>query len=266
MKKIYIHFMVAWLFTLPLTAFNFTSVPQKIAAHYVAKTQSLEAIQKKLQENGFQILAISNILEGQNVITITNQELQNTNSYMATLQINVNAKEVRVQNPSYLAAAYLNNYRYGQFKETIESLERALGKLHDGEQKADFSTLKNYTFMYGLPTKKDTLLVKKDSKILEKITHPDAKSYIAYTLRLPNGNILIGHKLRKRTNQFLNILAEEKNAQVLPYEAMIIGDEVSILNPKYYLALSFPELSLDEFMEIASVPDQIYRNIKRAYR
>jgi hypothetical protein len=265
MKKICINFTLIWLLSLPIVAFNFTSVPQKIAAHYVAKAQELEVVQSRLQENGFQILAISNILEGQNVITITNQELQKTNSYMATLQINVNAQEVRVQNPSYLAAAYLNNYTYGQFKDTIEALERALGALHEGNQKANFSALKNYNFMYGLPRKEDILVVTKDSKILEKIAMPKAKHYIAYTLKLPNGNILVGHKLRKRTNQFLNILAQEKNAQVLPYEAMIIGDEVSILNPKYYLALSFPELSLAEFMEIASVPDQIYRNIKRAY-
>jgi len=266
MKKTLIIFMATWLFTLPLIAFNFTSVPQKIAAHYVAKTQELEMIQSKLQKNGFQILAVSNILEGQHVITITNQELQNTNSYMATLQINVNAQEVRVQNPSYLAAAYLNDYTYGQFKETIEALERSLGRLHSGDQKADFSALENYNFMYGLPSKEDILVVKRDPKLLEKIATPEVKPYIAYTLRLPNGNILVGHKLKKRTNQFLSILAEERNAQVLPYEAMIVGNEVSILNPKYYLPLSFPELSLDEFMEIASVPDQIYRNIKKAYK
>jgi len=264
MKKIFISFV--FIGTLALSAFNFTSIPQKISAHYVAETQNLNIIKRKLQENRFQILAVSNILEGQNVITITNQELQNTNSYMATLQINVNTQEVRIQNPSYLAAAYLNDYTYGQFKDTIEALERALGTLHNGAQKANFSALENYNFMYGLPTKEDILLIKRDSKLLEKIARPQVNPYIAYALTLPNGNILVGHKLRKRTNSFLNIIAQEKNAQVLPYEAMIIGDEVSIMNPKYYIALSFPELSLSEFMNIASVPDQIYRNIKKAYK
>jgi len=266
MKKLLICFITIWLFSLPLSAFNFTTIPKKISAHYVAAAQKLETIQTKLQESGFQILAISTILKGQNVITITNQELQDTNSYMATLQINVNEKEVRVQNPSYLAAAYLDNYHYGEFKDTVEALERALGTLYDGSQKADYSTLENYHFMYGLPSKKDILLIKRDAKIIEKIAMPEMRPYIAYTLTLPNGNILVGHKLRERTNKFLNILSEEKNAQVLPYEAMIIGDEVSILNPKYYLSLSFPELSLEQFIQIASVPDQIYRNIKKAYK
>jgi len=266
MKKLLICFITIWLFSLPLSAFNFTSAPKKISAHYVAKNQKLEIIQRKLQKNGFQILAVSTILKGQNVITITNQELQNTNSYMATLQINVNEKEVRVQNPSYLAAAYLDNYRYGEFKKTVEALESALGTLHNGVQQANFSALENYHFMYGLPSKKDILLIKRDKNIIEKIATAQLKSYIAYTLTLPNGNILVGHKLRAKTNRFLNILSEERNAQVLPYEAMIIGDEVSILNPKYYLSLSFPNLSLEQFMKIASVPDQIYRNIKKAYK
>ena len=172
MKKLLIFFITIWLFSLPLSAFNFTTTPKKISAHYVATAQKLETIQSKLQESGFQILAVSNILEGQNVITITNQELQNTNSYMATLQVNVNEKEVRVQNPSYLAAAYLDDYRYGEFKETVEALESALGTLHNGSQQANFSSLEDYHFMYGLPSKKDILLIKRDAKIIEKIAMP----------------------------------------------------------------------------------------------
>jgi hypothetical protein len=212
-------------------------------------------------------LATTNILKGQSIITITNQELQNTNSYMATIQVNVNHKEVRVQTPSYLAAAYLgNDYSYGQFKDTVNALERVLGTLRNGLHKAEFSTLENYRFMYGLPKKEDTLVIKRASKLIEKVSSLEAKQYIAYTLTLPNGATLVGHKLRAKTNKFLQILSQEKNAQILPYEAMIIGDEVSIMNPKYYLALSLPMLSLHEFMQIASVPDQIYRNIKKAYK
>jgi hypothetical protein len=186
---------------------------------------------------------------------------------MATLQVNVNNKEIRVQNPSYLAAAYLgNSYYYGQFKDTINALERVLGTLENGSQKADFSTLENYSFMYGLPKKEDTLVIKKGIGLIEKISTAQARTYIAYKLTLPNGSTLVGHKLRATTNKFLKILHQEKNSQILPYEAIIVGNKVSIMSPKYYLALSFPQLSLHEFMQIASVPDQIYRNIQKAYK
>jgi hypothetical protein len=267
MKKILIGYTLILILSIKIFAINFTSVPKQMSAHYIAPSQNLQLLRSKLQSNGFTILATTTILKKHTVITITNQELQNTNSYMATLQVNLNNKEIRVQNPSYLAAAYLGaTYTYGQFKNTVNALERVLGTLKNGFHKADFQALANYQFMYGLPKKEDTLLIKKSMRVIEKISSINAKQYIAYRLTLPNGATLVGHKLRVKTNKFLQILGQERNAQILPYEAMIVGNEVSIMNPKYYLALSLPMLSLHEFMQIASVPDQIYRNIQKAYK
>lgn len=267
MKKLFIYSTLLLLLSIKLFAFNFSSVPKQISAHYLAPSQNLNLLISKLKTNGFTILATTTILKKYHIITITNKELQNTNSYMATLQINVSPNEIRVQNPSYLAAAYLgNSYHYGQFKKTINALEHSLGSLTNGIQKAKFSTLANYRFMYGLPKKDDVLGIKKATKLIEKISNKNSKKYIAYSLKLPNGTILVGHKLGTKTYKFLEKLGQERNSQILPYEAMIKGNEVSIMNPKYYLTLSLPQLSLSEFMEIASVPDQIYRNIKKAYK
>lgn len=255
------------LLSVPLLAYNFASTPIKIPAHYVAEKQDLNSVISHLKQNGFSILATTPIFKEYNVVTITNPELQQTNSYMATLQVNVGTKNIHVQNPSYLAAAYLGeNYKYGQFKHTTNALKNALGPLTNSSQQADFSTLAHYSFMYGLPTKDDTLSIQKSSKLLEKLSEAKAKKYIAYTLTLPNGSTLVGHKLHGNTNKFLEKLGQAQNAQILPYEAIINGDEVSMMNPKYYLALSLPLLTLEEFMEIASIPDRIYRNIKQAYK
>jgi len=267
MNKVFINCILLLILSIKLVGFSFESIPKQLSAHYIAPSQNLQLLIGKLQNNGFTVLATTPILKKYNVITITNQELQNTNSYMATLQVNVAPNEVRVQNPSYLAAAYLgSSYHYGQFKKTVNALERSLGTLTNGFQKANFSTLENYRFMYGLPQKNDTLSIKKVNKPLEKISTSSSTRYIAYILSLPNGSTLVGHKLRTKTYKFLEILGQEKNAQLLPYEAMIRGNEVTIMNPKYYLSLSLPMLSLHEFMKIASVPDQIYRNIKKAYK
>ncbi len=265
MHKILTRFTLILILSFPLLASN--AIPKQLSAYYTAPKQKIELLINKFQSNGFSVLATTKILEKYNIITITNTELQNTNSYMATLQVNVNDKEIRIQNPSYLAAAYLGkNYHYGQFQNTIDALKRVLGTLNGGFQKADFSTLATYSFMYGLPQKEDTLTIKKSRRLIEKISSPRVSQYIAYTLVLPNGSILVGHKLRKKTTKFLEELAQLKNAQILPYESMIIGNEATMMNPKYYLALSLPMLSLQEFMKIASVPDQIYRNIKKAYK
>ncbi|CAA6799492.1 MAG: Unknown protein [uncultured Sulfurovum sp.] len=267
MNKVLITTTLMLILTSKLFSFNFSSPPKQLSAYYIAPSQDINLLLCKLQDNGFSILANTKILDKHTVITITNQELQDTNSYMATLQVNVNPKEIRVQNPSYLAAAYLGeNYRYGQFKHTVNSLENALSKLDNSFQKADLSTLAQYRFMYGLPKREDTISIQKGSNLISKVSSVQAEKYIAYTLTLPNGSVLVGHKLRKKTNKFLEIIGEEENCQILPYEAIIQNDEVTMMSPKYYLALSLPKLSLHQFMQIASVPDTIYRNIKKAYR
>jgi len=92
-----------------------------------------------------------------------------------------------------------------------------------------------------------------------------AKKYIAYTLKLPNGTVLVGHKLSKQTNMFLNTIGSERNSNLLPYQSLIKGDKVVILDPKYYLALSLPLLSMADFMKISSVPRGIEKEIEHVY-
>ena len=264
-KMLTIGMTTAVMLTTNSLAFDFSSTPSKLSAHYVATAQSADTVKEKLTENGFTVLAKTNIIKGHDVITITNDELKATNNYMATLQVSVSGSEVRVQNPSYLGAAYLGDkYSYGKFKATVNALEKALGTLKGSDQKADFSDLSDFNFMMGMPKLGDAITVKEGKGLAAKVT--GANKHIAYTLTLPNGLTLVGHKLREKTNKFLKTLGQEKNAQILPYESMVYGNAVQMLDPKYYLALSLPLLSMGEFMEIASVPDQIEKDIKRAYK
>jgi len=252
-----------------IAEFSFTQIPEKLTTYYASAMQPLDALKSKLTANGFEVLDSTEVLEGETVVTITNAELKATNSYMATLHILVNTikNEIRVQNPSYLGAAYLqSNYSYGQFKATLSALEATLGTMNEVNEKITFLDLPTYRFMFGMPRVEDTVTVLEGKNLEEKITNPEADTYVSYTLKLSNGATLVGHKLRKKTNQFLKKIGSENNAQLLPYEAMIQDGKVTVLNPKYYLALSLPLLSMREFMQIATTPDQIVKDIKRAYR
>jgi len=267
MEKRFTLYLLLFIVTYPLSGIEFSQKPKKLPAYYTAPSQDIAIIERNLLYQGFEILAVTSIFPGSTVITITNEELKNTNSYLATLQISVNAQDVRVQNPSYFGAAYLGEqYYYGKFYDTITALENALGTLNSSSQKVDFTNLASYCFMYGLPKREDMLKIERGPSLVEKISTKKAKQSIAYQLKLPNGSTLVGHKLSHKTNEFLTILGEHKNTQVLPYETIINGNEVSMMNPKYYLALSFPKLTLHQFMQIASTPDQIYRNIKKTYQ
>jgi hypothetical protein len=43
----------------------------------------------------------------------------------------------------------------------------------------------------------------------------------------------------------------------MPYPILLEGGVAKMLNPKYYLAVSYPMLKMSQFMAIASVPDDM---------
>lgn len=243
-------------------------VPKDLSTYYVANPQSVDGLKEKLKTNGFTVLATTQIFTAKTVITITNDELQKTNTLLATLQVLVNGEnEVRVQNPSYFGAAYLQKkYKYGQFSATLKSLQAALGDMYEVEEKYELDDLAGYHFMFGMPFLNDTIRVAEGENLLGKLSGEKNAKYVAYTLTLPNGATIVGHKLRSRTNKFLQTIEAERNANILPYEAMIKEGKAVILDPKYYLALSLPLLSMSDFMKIASAPDEIEKDIKRVYK
>lgn len=242
--------------------------PEKLSTYYAANFQQIETLKQKLEANGFKVLATTPILRGKTVLTITNDELLQTNTWLATLHLLVNeGSEIRVQNPSYFGAAYLQDkYKYGQFAKTLEALQAVLGNMYEVDEKYALDDLPKYQFMFGMPYLDDTIKVAEGENLVAKVAGPEGNKYVAYTLKLPNGNILVGHKLRNRTNKFLEKIEAARDANILPYESMIIDKKAVILDPKFYLALSIPQLKMSDFMKIASAPGEIEKDIKRAYK
>ncbi|EIF50514.1 hypothetical protein [Sulfurovum sp. AR] len=238
--------------------------PEVLSTYYAAKAQSTEKVESKLKANGFSILATTTPIKGATVITVTNDELKATNTWLATLNVLVNEKEVRIQNPSYFGAAYLQDkYTYGQFSGTLKSFQKALGDLYTVEDEFKLSKLPHYQFMMGMAHVEDTIEVGEGEDLETKLKE---NKYVAYTLKLPNGSTLVGHNLRSRTNKFLLKIDAAHNAHILPYRSMIKEGKAVMLDPKYYLAVSLPLLSMTEFMKIASAPGNIEKDIKRTYK
>jgi len=238
--------------------------PEKLTTYYAAKAQDAKSVASKLKANGFSVLATTEPIKGSTVFTITNKELAATNSWLATLNVLVNEKEVRVQNPSYFGAAYLGDkYKYGQFAATLTSLQKALGDLYTVTDEFKLAKLAKYQFMMGMPYVDETINVGEGSDLESKLKD---NKYVAYSLKLPNGATLVGHSLRSRTNKFLLKIDAAHNALILPYRSMIKDGKAEMLDPKYYLAVSLPLLSMGEFMQIASTPAEIEKDIKRTYK
>lgn len=242
--------------------------PEKLTAYYAANPQKVDILVKKLKENGFEILSKEEILKGKIVITVTNDLLKKSGTFIAALNILVDdGNEIRVQNPTYFGAAYLrDDFKYGQYKPVLESLQKVLGDMYQTEDVIEYSRLKDFSFVPEMAHYSDIVELGDGNEPAKKIESEEAKRYIAYTLKLPNGAILVGHKMRMRNNKFLQKIGEGKNAQLLPYQSMVKDDKAYILDPTYYLALSLPLLTMEDFMKIASTPDQIAMSIRRVYR
>ncbi|HSR73767.1 MAG TPA: hypothetical protein VLL31_02905 [Sulfurovum sp.] len=240
--------------------------PEVLTTYYAAKAQSADEVTSKLEANGFTVLATTTPIKGSTVITVTNEELKATNTWLATLNVLVNEKEVRVQNPSYFGAAYLQDkFKYGQFAATLEAFQKALGDLYTVKDEFKLAKLPKYHFMMGMPYLNETITVAEgaDADLAAKLKD---NKYAAYSLQLPNGATLVGHNLVKRTNKFLVKIDAVHNAHILPYRSIIKDGKAVMLDPKYYLALSLPLLSMAEFMKIASTPGEIEKDIKRTYK
>lgn len=252
MKKIIVGMIVGLLLTISVTA-------QSIPAYLIGTPMVVKDVESKLKENGFTILAITN-----DVLTITNDELKKTNTYVATLQVYVGKSEIRIQNPEYFGLAYLGEkYQKGQFSETNNALKKALGSFKESSEKLKKTELPDYHFMMGMPYFDEPVTVASGGKFYERL---EDNSKILYRLRLPNGTILVGHKLTAETNKFLAKIKQTHNHQVLPYEALVYSNKVNMMNPKYYLALSFPKLSMGQFMRISDIPGKIEEDIEEAYQ
>jgi len=241
--------------------------PENISAYYASNPQTIETLTTKLKANGFEVLSTTEVLKGKTVISITNDELKKTNTFMAVINILVNGTdEIRVQNPSYFGHAYLQSkFKYGQFKGTLTSLQAVLGDMYLVKDIGEYKELEDYQFMFGMPHFDDIVELAKGD-LVAKLSGKNAEKYFAYSLKLPNGNTLVGHKMRQRTNKFLNKVKAGNNAHLLPYQSMIKGDEAYMLDPKFYLALSLPLLTMTDFMKIATAPDAIEKALKKAYK
>ena len=242
--------------------------PETLPTYYTAAPQTVEAVRTSLEAHGFQTLSEEEVFPGKTVIAFTNTQLKESNSFLSVLHLLVNAaKEVRVQNPSYFAAAFLQKkYHYGDFSKTLLDLNNALGGMFEGEEHYALSGLAGYQFMIGMPNLEDTIVIARGEALVEKIRDANASAYVSFALTLPDGAVLVGHKMQPKTYANLSKIKSEKNALIFPYEVMIGQGKAWMLSPKYYLALSLPQLSMTDFLQITSAPKEIEEDVRRAYR
>ena len=171
--------------------------------------------------------------------------------------MNSKAKTVRVTNPEYWLKAFLQkDYSASTAGSIKQGVEKALGSLKPTKDKLSSGDIAKYHYALSMPYYEDMLKFDKSGVKSGKTLFP---------LKLPNGSTLVGVKLSKATEKFIETIGEDQ-ALVLPYTVLIENGKVYALHAKYYLAISYPLLSLGEFMKISSTPGAIERQLKKALK
>jgi hypothetical protein len=250
------------------SAFALSSAHAKTSAYYTASYGDPASVASKLKAAGFQVLATYHPMQKRylNVIVITNATLKKAAAKpkrgFAAIQkvlVDTRKKTVLTTNPQYWLKAFLQkDYNAAAAHSVKSALKKALGNLTPTKDALSSGDLAGYHFMLGMPYYEDMLVLKKGAKSV-------ASNKRVFSLSLPNGSKLYGVRLPKSVESFVAKIGEDK-ALVLPFTVLIENGTAYALHAKYYLAISYPLLSMGQFMKISSAPGQIEEALERAVR
>jgi len=251
-----------------LLLFVSVTAEAKETAYFNAPYADAKTVSAKLKKAGFTVLATYSPAKKSylKVVVVTNSALKKAASKkkrgFAAIQkvlVNSKTKTVLTTNPTYWLKAFLQkDYSSATAGSTKKALSKALGKLTPTKDALSSGKLAGYHFMIGMPYYEDMLELKKGAKEVK------AKKRV-FTLKLANGSTLYGVKMSKGAETFISTIGEDK-ALVLPYTVLIEDGNAYALHAKYYLAISYPLLTMGEFMKISSIPDTIERSLKKAVK
>lgn len=255
-----------------LVLFLFTAISLQaadVSAYYNAPYADAKTVKSNLGKAGFKVLT-SYSPAGKanlNVMVVTNKTLtsmasKNLRGFAAVQRVMVDssAKTVLVTNPAYWLPAFMQkDYKAGSDTAITASLKKALGTLTPTKDVLKSSDLSGYHFMVAMPYYNDMLKLKEGDALSVK----DKKKL--FEIKLDNGSTLIGVKMSTGSENFIDKIGTDK-ALLLPYTILIENGKAYALHAKYYLAISYPLLSMGQFMKISSIPDTIERTLKKSLK
>ncbi|MEN7972698.1 MAG: hypothetical protein ABFR47_02565 [Verrucomicrobiota bacterium] len=251
------------------------TTPTDFKADYL----ELDVLTQKLAGSGLEVLGTHQVAGSNDytVVVYTCGELKKAarlpeRGFVGVLRILHNGKdrELVVSNPEYYMRAFLQkDYEAGMAKPVKDALTAALGGLSPTEDSLKTKKLAKYNFMMSMPKYDDFARVAKgDVKELCGKLEANAQDRIVFKLDLAGdgSSVLYGVSLPVEIEKFNEKLGTMGQSHLLPYTVLIENGEANILHAKFYLALSFPRLTMTEFMKIMSVPGDIKDAFKASFK
>ncbi|MEE8589482.1 MAG: hypothetical protein V3S80_09085 [Sulfurimonadaceae bacterium] len=249
----------------------------EVSAYLVGAYVDADAAQAKLTAAGFDVVTAYKVDKKGQYITVvfTNAAMKaaanKTDRGFAAigrLLVNNEKQKISIANPVYFGKAFMQDEFDYQAALTIEkSLTDAFGPLTGSEDKWEYEGLASYHFMMGMAHYEESAVLAEgdNAELLEKAKAYKKGKNLIFELNIGEGRTLVGYALSKKTSKFVKKIGYQ-NAGLLPYTILIEDGKAKMLAPKYYIAISYPQLTMGEFMTIASVPGAIEKDLAKPFK
>ncbi|QOP46411.1 hypothetical protein [Sulfurimonas paralvinellae] len=266
MKKILLSGLLA-------TLLGSTLMAENISSYEYAQYKEKNDVKSILRDNNLKIVGEYDAMQNPNyhVIAYTNDTLMadaskdDDDAFAAVQKVMINKadKQLVFTNPEYFLHAFLeDDYKADDAKSLNATLAKAFGKLTPSKDGLDADDIEGYHFMMGMPYYEDMIEVAKGKDLAQKL-QTNAGENIVFKIDMPEATLYgVAMPSEKGEKYYVSEIKGQKNAAFLPYMVLIEKDsdgeqEAKILHPKYYLAISYPNLSMGEFMGISGTPGDI---------
>lgn len=246
-------------------------VEKVVAAYKIGAYSDVDSVKSKLSANGFEVVGTKATDAGTTVL-FTNAQMKSmankpTRGLAAVGRILVDDtnKQISIANPIYFGKAFMQGeYNHATAAAELAALEKAFGPLKDSVDKWEFAGLAGYHFMVGMPYYEEMMVVGEGSTADLVAKAQKAKGTTA-VVKLSDDRYVAFVEMDRRTNGFVKKVGTQ-NGQLLPWAVLIEGGQAKALSAKYFIAISYPSLTMNEFMTIATVPGAIENDLKKIFK
>jgi len=246
-------------------------VEKVVATYKIASYVTVDEAKAKLSAGGFDVVGTYKTDSGTSVL-YTNAAMKamaNKPSRglaaVGRILVDDERKQISIANPVYFGKAFMQKeYNHAVASATLASLGKVFGPLKESTDKWEFDGLAGYHFMVGMPYYEDMSVVGEGSTADLVAKAEKAKGTTA-VVKLGDDRYVAFVDLERRTNGFVKKIGTQ-NGQLLPWAVLIEDGKAKALSAKYFIAISYPLLTMTEFMTIATVPGAIENDLKKIFK
>ncbi len=248
----------------------------RVSLYLRGKYLEVGEVEKRLQQAGFKVLDTIVVDKKRKLYSVvfTCNALEAmakapNRGFAASMRVLVDGvnKQISITNPLYITRAFMqNDFKMAIADTVLDDIRKAFNdvELVDSKDLLKFNLLPKYVFMNGMPGYQDMVEIYKGDH--QKVMAQAKKSkYVFFVQELSPTQALIAVKLGRRTMKFVGKIGVQ-NAGLLPYMVRVENGEVTMLDPKYYIAVMYPLLKMGTFMKISTVPGAIVNDIKKVFK